>query len=89
MAACDVSVERPAPVLPNDEHAVTNADSSDAAAGGSQNGVAVSQTDRFGFCGGHQYTDPSRYVSLFYLRLGLYAAYEMNFIFNPLILMRL
>jgi len=28
----------------------------------SQNGMAVCQTDRFGFCGGHQYTDPTRYV---------------------------
>jgi len=67
MAASEVSAEQPAPVKPNtsgDEHAVNNPESGEDAAGGSQNGMAVSQTDRFGFCGGHQYTDPNRYVEV-------------------------
>jgi len=59
MAASEVLAEQPAPVECNS----TNADSTEAVACGSQNGVAaVSLTDRFGFYGGQQYTDPSRYV---------------------------
>jgi len=67
MAASEVSADQPASVQPNtssDERAVNNAESGEDAACGSQNGMAVSQTDRFGFCGGHQYTDPSRYVEV-------------------------
>ena len=68
MAASEVSAEQPASVQPSnagsDDHAVNNPESSEDAACGSQNGMAVCQTDRFGFCGGHQYTDPSRYVEV-------------------------
>jgi len=66
MAANEVSVEQPVSVHPNgtsDENAAADAEASEDAVDGSQNGMAVCQTDRFGFCGGHQYTDPSRYVS--------------------------
>jgi len=63
MAASEVLEEQP-PNGSNDEQAVTNPESSEDAASTSQNGMAIGQTetDRFGFCGGHQYTDPSRYV---------------------------
>ena len=67
MAASEVSAEPPASVCPNgsnDEHAATNAESVEDADCGSQNGMAVCQTDRFGFCGGQQYTDPSWYVRI-------------------------
>ena len=70
MAASEVSDEQPASVYPNgssDEHAISNAESSGNAASGSQNGMAVCETDRFGFYGGHQYTDPSGYVKASFL----------------------
>ena len=68
MAANEVLVEQQMPVYPNgtsDENAASaDVKPSEDAASRSQNGMAICQTDRFGFCGGHQYTDPSRYVSL-------------------------
>jgi len=69
MAANAVLVEQPVSVNPNDpsaENAASNAEPNEDedAAGSSQNGMAVCQTDRFGFCGGQQYTDPSRYVRI-------------------------
>ena len=67
MAANEVSVEQPVTVYhagTSDENAAADVEQSEDAAAGSQNGLAVCQTDRFGFCGGHQYTDPSGYVSL-------------------------
>jgi len=66
MAASKVSTEQPASVYPNgaseDQVVTTSTESTEEAAGSSQNGMAGCQTDRFGFCGGHQYTDPSQYV---------------------------
>jgi len=66
MAASELmSAEQPTSVYPNggsEDLAATNGESSEEAASGSQNGMACSQTDRFGFCGGHQYTDPAGYV---------------------------
>jgi len=60
MAANETSVEQPDGTRA--ENAAADAEPSEDAAGGSQNGMSVCQTDRFGFCGGHQYTDPTRYV---------------------------
>jgi len=67
MAASELPVEQPVSVYPNgaseDHVATSNAESTEDAASGSQNGMAGCQTDRFGFCGGHQYTDPTQYVA--------------------------
>jgi len=67
MAASEVSADQPVSGCANascDEHAVNDAETTEAVACGSQNGMTAGQTDRFGFRGGHQYTDPSRYVDI-------------------------
>ena len=53
----------------NCDETTTNADSDldetdDGASSSKQNGIPARVTDRFGFIGGDQYTDPDRYVDL-------------------------
>ena len=84
MAASEISAEQPASAFPsgsNDEHVVTSADSREDAASGSQNGMAGCQTDRFGFCGGHQYTDPNQYVDAYFLYFTVWISSDLKFAF--------
>jgi len=86
MAASEVSAEaeQPLSVYPNggnEDHAATEAESSEEAACGSQNGMAGCQTDRFGFCGGHQYTDPTQYVAASF-RYRVYKVSDRKLEFN-------